>query len=785
MKRILSALILSFLVMVPSFAQGPGTPGIGWHVGGDVVTNDMPFITISNQTGMSNERALSTHASFPELVLNDKGANSSLELQWSGQLPIARGGTGAATQQAAVNAILNFSSIASGDTIYYNGTNWVRLAKGSDGQVLTLASGLPSWSGSTAGAPDNATYLTLTTNGSLTSERTIAFGSGLTGTDGGAGSTYTIAPDLAVLADLSTSQSLTNKILVNPTLNDQVTVEKGAQDVVLTFAAPATSTRTINFPDPGANGDVVYTVSAQTITGIKTLTNPVFNDRFTFEKGAQDLVITAAAPATSSRTINFPDPGANGDVVYTVSAQTLGGIKTFTSQPVFPSTGFKISTANAYTIAGTNPSAARAYNLYDAGGDHDIAIKSGTPTSGGVAYGDGNKILFSAGGSDGQWLKRVSGAPTWTALPGAFGGDASDGAITISGATTYSGPIQKNTSSFTVDSSKTLTLDTASPLIINATGAITINGTITSSGCGGAGGAGGVNPSGSFAATGKNGAGPGGGSSPNIGALAGGGGGASGGDGGRGGGTASSTLQGAAGSSYWAWRGGGSGGGAGNGSTSATLGAGGAGGACIMLVAVGAITVSSTGAITSNGANGGNASGTACGGGGGGGGMVWLISQTSVTCQASSVITATGGNGGNDSGTGGGGGGGGGGRRVAWSPSNTLSGTTTLTAGSGGSGDGNGESGGAGVATSITGTPNLPLLAWVEQKDGQEYITTVEKIERVKGNKEVMMHQRALANAFAKGNIDQYAKAMTPGFDAETTCINMFDVVDEVLKHVS
>ena len=32
-----------------------------------------------------------------------------------------------------------------GDVLYHNGTTWVRLAKGTDGQTLTLASGAPSW----------------------------------------------------------------------------------------------------------------------------------------------------------------------------------------------------------------------------------------------------------------------------------------------------------------------------------------------------------------------------------------------------------------------------------------------------------------------------------------------------------------------------------------------------------------------------------------------------------------------------------------------------------------
>lgn len=46
---------------------------------------------------------------------------------------------------------LNISGQTSGDILYFNGTNWVRLAKGSDSQVLTLASGLPSWATPSSG----------------------------------------------------------------------------------------------------------------------------------------------------------------------------------------------------------------------------------------------------------------------------------------------------------------------------------------------------------------------------------------------------------------------------------------------------------------------------------------------------------------------------------------------------------------------------------------------------------------------------------------------------------
>ena len=45
-------------------------------------------------------------------------------------------------------------SDASGDILYHNGTSYVRLAKGSDSQVLTLASGVPSWAAASGGGGD-------------------------------------------------------------------------------------------------------------------------------------------------------------------------------------------------------------------------------------------------------------------------------------------------------------------------------------------------------------------------------------------------------------------------------------------------------------------------------------------------------------------------------------------------------------------------------------------------------------------------------------------------------
>jgi hypothetical protein len=67
---------------------------------------------------------------------------------WSATtVALNKGGTGQTTKAAAFDALSPMS--ASGD-IVYGGTSGTgtRLAKGSDGQVLTLASGLPSWGSS-------------------------------------------------------------------------------------------------------------------------------------------------------------------------------------------------------------------------------------------------------------------------------------------------------------------------------------------------------------------------------------------------------------------------------------------------------------------------------------------------------------------------------------------------------------------------------------------------------------------------------------------------------------
>ena len=70
----------------------------------------------------------------------------------TGTLPVASGGTGATTKSASFDALSPMTTL--GDIIYggASGTG-TRLGKGTDGQVLTLTSGVPSWATTSSDVP--------------------------------------------------------------------------------------------------------------------------------------------------------------------------------------------------------------------------------------------------------------------------------------------------------------------------------------------------------------------------------------------------------------------------------------------------------------------------------------------------------------------------------------------------------------------------------------------------------------------------------------------------------
>tara|TARA_Y100000593_G_scaffold91713_2_gene181325 strand:- start:112 stop:714 length:603 start_codon:yes stop_codon:yes gene_type:complete len=98
--------------------------------------------------------------------------------------------------------MISLGSDTSGDIMYYNGTNWIRLAKGTDGESLHLAAGIPSWSTDHKVTEPNlrSTLATITEN------VTIGDGTDVTVTTAG---DLTVTGDLIVSGDTTTVSTAT------------------------------------------------------------------------------------------------------------------------------------------------------------------------------------------------------------------------------------------------------------------------------------------------------------------------------------------------------------------------------------------------------------------------------------------------------------------------------------------------------------------------------------------------------------------------------------------------
>lgn len=398
MKRFVSLFFIWLFACMPVFATGD--TGLGWRQTGVQAPNDANYIVSSLTDQLSNERALASGTPF--LDWNDNGPNGTMELIIASDLAIADGGTGAST---AAGALINLiGTPTKGRMLVANGSAWTILEPPvDDGKAILSDSGESlgvRWGDAGASTIDDEQYLVMAFTGDLPNERKATQGTGILINDGGSGGDATFSIDTSVVATLSGSQTLSNKTLSNPIIDSQLTIEKGANDYTVTFSTPAAA-RIINFPDPGATADVVYSVSAQTIGGIKTFSSAP--------------VLSTGTITVSGNTITFP--AATDTVTLLAAAQTLTN-KTLTS----PSIGTQITLTQSsgnYVVTFNNPAAGRTIKVEDVGGPSAFALKGDGDvyTNGGVPYGNGNLLKFGPAGTDGQWLKKVSGIPTWTDLP--------------------------------------------------------------------------------------------------------------------------------------------------------------------------------------------------------------------------------------------------------------------------------------------------------------------------------------------------------------------------------
>lgn len=659
-KKLLALALALYVWVVPAVLAQTGLPA-HWNKG-QGLSPDAPVLVPDYTDLATNERKVTSNTSN-FLKFTDNGPGSTFALEYdSAALGLAQGGTGATSQQAAANSLLDFLGKASQDIIFFDGTNWTIKPKGMIGQVLGID------------GSGNLNYISPAGSGTVTSVQ-VAVPTWLTVGGGpitGAG-TITIGNGTGLTADRVVGTDGSGALnLMALTANQVPSLDAGKITTGnLAKARHATTS--------------VHTDQSNTYSG-------------TFTQDMSDATQTLLIPLRSAPTTNGAISVNSGDLEFRASGATHKAAKQATT--VSAGTGLS---------GGGDLSANRTISLSVPVSAVNGGTGQGGWTTGQLLYASATDTLSKLNiGTAGQVLTVVSGVPAWAASSGGgLYGDGSDGAVT-KGAVTETSVIQVNATTFT--QSVSTTYAPISRTQIRATSTCDFNGT-TNVATGPAGGVARTNREQSFGDRGAGPGGGGGGKSADGNYGGGGGGGGFGGAGGIGSYGSNVNLGGYAGQASDTFWDGSSGGGAGGNDNISAAGNGGNGGGSLMAAASGALSVGASGTIKADGQAGSAGVSNSGGGGGGSGGIIALYSATSITLNTGSNIYARGGAGGNSGNSSSGeGGGGGGGKVIRVAPSITGAGTVTVTGGAAGTGGGGtAAAGSGGVNLSITDAPTIML----------------------------------------------------------------------------
>jgi hypothetical protein len=220
------------------------------------------------------------------LTITSTGTDHEFALGWTGQLAIARGGTGGASATAAFD---NLSPVTTqGDIIVRGASNNERLAAGSNGQVLTISGGVPTWA--TPGSTFDDSAFNIYDN--VDNTKIIAFqASGIT-----TGTTRTL-----------TVQDADGTIYIT-----------GGQDVAVADGGTGSSTAAgarsnLGAAASGANSDIT------SLTGLTTALDEIYGGTGLTSYAAGDMIYASGVNTLAKLTA-----GSNGQVL-----TLAGGVPTW------------------------------------------------------------------------------------------------------------------------------------------------------------------------------------------------------------------------------------------------------------------------------------------------------------------------------------------------------------------------------------------------------------------------------------------------------------------------
>jgi hypothetical protein len=319
------------------------------------------------------------------------GTVSSGLLKASAQGTVAQASAGTDYQTpTGTPAGFVIASQAAGDTLYASSASaWARLAKGTNGQVLTLASGLPSWADVSATAPGSTTNAVYNGSGSLAASTGITFNS-----------TAATLANTNLTAPATKTANFTLTCSSGPVYGD---TSGGGFTLTLPVTCAAGHLFYVKKTSTGDTNSLTIATSSGTIDGASTIAVKTANDGLTAVFDGTNFAVIGGGY------VGITDPNvANAALRWNNTNKALeftGGISI--------TSGKSLTVSNILTFTGTDSSS--------------------------VAFGAGGTVAYT--GVDVNTSGQVTATHLASALPSAQGGTDvtthTDDAVLIGNGTVY------------------------------------------------------------------------------------------------------------------------------------------------------------------------------------------------------------------------------------------------------------------------------------------------------------------------------------------------------------